>query len=181
MVESLIDLAEKQGGITLFFYFYCMEKLSTQKLKNIPETMLITLWARGVETDQKHPILTDTFSTEALKHIDYDFSRFEGATLSQVGCAVRAKVLDDEAKAFLEEHPDAVVIQLGAGLDPRYSRLGKPDVTHWYDLDLPESIEIRRKLWEETQKNTFLAMSLFDDAWIDTVLAHNKPVLIILE
>lgn len=54
-------------------------------------------------------------------------------------------------------------------------------MTHWYDLDLPESIEIRRKLWAETEKNTFLAMSLFDDAWIDTVLSHNKPVLIILE
>ena len=47
---------------------------------------------------------------------------------------------------FIAEHPDAVVVQIGAGLDARYERLGKPRSTAWYDLDLPEVIEVRRML-----------------------------------
>ena len=81
----------------------------------------------------------------------------------------------------VEAHPDAVVIQLGAGIDARYDRLGRPAVTHWYDLDLPEAIDLRRRLLPETERNTYLAMSLLDFRWIDTVHAHGRPVLLILE
>ena len=81
----------------------------------------------------------------------------------------------------VEAHPDAVVIQLGAGIDARYDRLGRPAVTHWYDLDLPEAIDLRRRLLPETERNTYLAMSFLDFRWIDTVRAHGRPVLLILE
>jgi hypothetical protein len=32
--------------------------------------------------------------------------------MSIVGCAIRAKLLDQEAKEFIQKNPDAVVIQL---------------------------------------------------------------------
>lgn len=155
--------------------------METKQLTSIPETMLIPLWAKATEYNHPRPILSDPFAAEMIGQVDYDFTKFKGAKMSQVGVCVRAKLIDDETKEFLAQHPDAVVIQLGAGIDARYQRLGKPNVGHWYDLDLPEVIAIRRQLLPETEKNTYLSLSLFDEEWIKTVKKHNAPVLIILE
>ncbi len=154
---------------------------NTDKLGNISETMLITVWARAVETERKGGLIKDPAAVEILKAINYDFSVFNKAVMSQIGCCIRANVMDRQAQAFLDKHPDAVVIQLGAGLDTRYHRLNCPDITHWYDLDLPEVVDIRRQLCPTHPKNTLLPMSMLEEDWIDQVLAHNKPVLIICE
>src|SRR3712207_1340454 len=111
-----------------------MEKRKST-LTQIPATMLTTLWAKAVETDRPDALLHDAKAREIIEQIDYDFSRFRNVKLSQVGCCIRAKLIDEEARQFLERHPDAVVIQLGAGLDARYERLGCPEVSHWFDLD----------------------------------------------
>lgn len=158
-----------------------MTKLSTEKLGEIPETMLITLWAKSEESKFKEPFLIDKRAEEIIWKIDYDFTKFKKSKFSQAGICLRASLIDREVREFIEKNPDAVVIQLWSGLDARFERIGSPEITHWYDLDLPEVIELRKELLKETEKNTFLDFSLFDYKWIDTVLAHNKPVLIIVE
>ena len=150
-------------------------------MNKIPETMLITLWAKATELKQQNPLLRDEKAAEIISKIDYDFSKFKKAKFSQAGVCVRASLIDGETRKFIAAHPDAVVIQLGAGLDARYERLGCPDVTHWYELDLPEVMQLRRQFFEETEHRSFLEMSLFDREWIPIVKAHHKPLLIIVE
>ena len=151
------------------------------KLDKIPETMLITLWAKAEEHHYNPPFLVDKKAEEMLPLIDYDFSKFSRSKFSQAGVCLRASLIDKETQTFLSIHPDAVVIQLGAGLDARYERLGSPTVTHWYELDLPEVIELRKKFFEENDRRTFIPLSLFDYQWIETIKAHQKPILIIVE
>lgn len=151
------------------------------KLTDVPETMLITLWAKAEESKRPDALLRDEKAQEIIRKIDYDFSKFGKASFSQSGCCVRASLIDEEIRAFFAEHPDAVAIQLGAGIDARYERLQRPEITHWYDLDLEESIDLRRKLLFESERNTYIASSMFDYGWTDTVKSHGKPVLIIIE
>ena len=151
------------------------------KLTDVPETMLITLWAKAEASKRPDALLRDEKAQEIIRKIDYDFSKFGKASFSQSGCCVRASLIDEEIKAFFAEHPDAVAIQLGAGIDARYERLQRPEITHWYDLDLEESIDLRRKLLFESERNTYIASSMFDYGWTDTVKSHGKPVLIIIE
>ncbi|WP_455103107.1 class I SAM-dependent methyltransferase [Phocaeicola abscessus] len=151
------------------------------KLTDVPETMLITLWARAEETKRSDALLRDEKAQEIIRKIDYDFSKFKKASFSQSGCCVRASLIDSEIKAFFAEHPDAVAIQLGAGIDARYERLQRPEITYWYDLDLEEAIALRRKLLSESGRNSYIASSMFDYGWTDTVKSHGKPVLIIIE
>lgn len=155
-----------------------MKKLS---LSSIPETMLIPLWAKATETMRGDGMLHDEYSIKILNAIDYDFHKFSHSKMSQVGCCIRACLIDGEVRSFLSRHPDAVVIQLGAGLDARYQRLGMPPVTHWYDLDLKEALDIRRRFLPESERNTYIEQSMFDDGWIQLVKSHHKPVLIIIE
>lgn len=151
------------------------------RLTDVPETMLITLWAKATETKRPDALLRDEKAAEIIQRIDYDFSKFEKGKFSQAGCCIRAGLIDQEVKAFFAKHPDAVAIQLGAGLDARYERLGCPTITHWYDLDLPEALSLRRELIEENERNTYLSESMFEYEWLDIVKAHNKPIIIIVE
>lgn len=154
------------------------EKISSQ-INNLSETLLITLWAKGTEYGRPDALLEDAHAKRMMDAIDYDFGKFGKAKMSQIGSCVRAKVLDDMTRRFIAEHPDAVVVQLGAGLDARYERLGRPDV-EWYDLDLPEVIALRRELLPESG-NRYLAQSLFDEAWMEMAGARNRPVLLVIE
>ena len=139
-----------------------MDKKIENHLTEVPETMLITLWAKAMETSRRDALLHDEKAVEILRHIDYDFTKFKNAKFSQAGCCIRANLIDRATKTFINRHPDAVVVQLGAGIDARYERLGCPAVTHWYDLDLPQAIELRRKFLKETDRNTYIESSMFD-------------------
>lgn len=152
-------------------------------LSDIPGTMLITLYARAEETmlNKDDAFLKDEKALEIYNKLNYDFSKFKKAKMSLVGCCIRASLIDKEINDYITENPGVVVLQIGAGLDARYERLGKPKVSHWYDLDLKESIDLRRKFIEEGPNNSFIECSMFDYSWIDVVAAYNKPILIVAE
>ena len=54
-------------------------------MNKIPETMLITLWAKATELKQQNPLLRDEKAAEIISKIDYDFSKFKKAKFSQAG------------------------------------------------------------------------------------------------
>ncbi|WHH58701.1 hypothetical protein [Petroclostridium sp. X23] len=64
-----------------------------QNLEGIQETLLIPLWARAAETNNKSPIIRDDQAVEMMMKIDYDFSKFDGAWMSQTGVAVRDRIV----------------------------------------------------------------------------------------
>lgn len=157
-----------------------MAEKITLDLNIVSETLLIPLWARAVEQQQPEPLLLDPVAEGMLARIDYDFSKFKRARASQVGCCGRAALFDHETRAFLTAHPDAVVVNMGAGLDSRYERLGRPAVSAWYELDLPEVIALRERLLPASG-NQYLSASLFDEGWMETVAALDKPTLLLCE
>lgn len=152
-----------------------------QKLTGIPETMLIPLWARAVESEREKPIIRDPKAVEMISRIDYDFSKFEKSWGSQVGVSVRTMLLDNAALAFVQQNPGAVVINLGSGLDTRYERLKDEEISFWYDLDVPEAIELRRIFLTEGKKNGFIAKSAFDPSWMEDIDCSTRSILIIAE
>lgn len=150
--------------------------------EGIPETMLIPLWARAEECKEKGPIFQDTKSKEILSAIDYDFSKFSTSRKTQTGVAIRTLLFDEQVNRFFRQKTSPVIINLGAGLDTRISRFKEYSFHHWYDLDLPESIGIRRQFFSESECNSFISQSIFDYSWIDKVnTSGSKNVLIIAE
>lgn len=152
-----------------------------QLFGGIPETMLIPLWAKARENQQKKPIVKDPLAAEILSRIDYDFSRFDTSRLSQTGISVRTEILDNQVEDFLKRKPDSIIINLGAGLDTRPARFDESKFHCWYDLDLPQSIGIRRNFFKEGPKKRFIPKSVFDKSWLDDIPTQGKEVLIIAE
>ena len=60
------------------------------EFKNIvAETLLIPLYMRAKESRRKDAILKDKMAEQLIACIEYDYSKFDGAKLSEVGCVVR--------------------------------------------------------------------------------------------
>ena len=150
-----------------------------QKLEGVPETLLIPLWAKAIEIKQKQPIIRDDKAIEIMGKIDYDFSKFNDQWPTQISVVIRTEILDKVTKNFIDKYPDAVIINLGCGLDTRFLRLDN-DKIQWYDLDLPEPIAIRRQFFKETTRYKMIAKDIFDFSWIDEIW-QNDRILIIIE
>ncbi len=157
------------------------EITDTQKLTGVPETLLVALYLRAVETQRADSIIKDEKAVEMIQSIEYDFARFNKAWASQVGVAVRTEILDKASTAFIRQYPDASVVNMGAGLCTRFNRVDNGNIT-WYELDLPEAIELRRRFFTETDRHRFIEGSITDFDWMEQIPgAGDQPVLFIGE
>lgn len=145
-------------------------------------TQLATLYLRARDARSRTPILGDQEAVAAMSRIDYDFDqpRLRAIAGERIMVALRARTLDAWASEYLAQHPDAVVVQLGCGLDSRVLRLGRPPGNRWFDIDLPEVIELRRRLYDDDEGYRMLGYSVTDPAWLDEIPAGG-PVLVIAE
>ncbi|MBE9192313.1 class I SAM-dependent methyltransferase [Gloeocapsopsis crepidinum LEGE 06123] len=153
-------------------------KEATDKISGVSETLMITLYARYVESQRHDAILKDNKTTEIVEKIDYDFSKYAQGWASQLGCVIRAEVYDRLVSQFIQNYPKATIINLGAGLCTRFFRVDNGEIT-WYEVDFPEVIDLKRKLIDESDRYRFIASSILEATWMD--VQRVAPVLIIME
>ena len=134
----------------------------------VAETLFIPLYMRAKESRRDNPILYDRTAQQLADSLEYDYSRFEGARLSEVGCVVRGWYFDRAVQRFIKTHPHPVVANVGCGLDTRFQRIGDGR-TVFYDMDLPEVIALRRELMPEQPGNPYIAASLLETDWMDAL------------
>ena len=147
---------------------FTMPLLDATALTGVQETLLMPLWARAVEAGRPDAILADQRAVEIVTEIAYDFDSFVRKGVDQTGYCLRAALIDRQVRAFLEQHPDAVVVEIGAGLDTRFERLDNGTV-RWFDLDLPDCMALRRILFREQARRRFLNTSVLEPDWIKLV------------
>jgi len=80
----------------------------------------------------------------------------------------------------MKEYPGCTVVNLGCGMDTRFWRIDNGTMG-FFDLDLPEVIELKRNLVQETDRYKMLEVSVFDHEWMDTILADENPVIFLAE
>jgi O-methyltransferase involved in polyketide biosynthesis len=100
--------------------------ITTTELKPIEQTAFLTEYARALDSRWPRPILGDSLADEVVGKIDYDFAGLGVQTSIVCQTALRAKMLDDRVRDFVRRHPDAVVVDLGAGLDSGFYRVAPP-------------------------------------------------------
>ena len=147
------------------------------RLTGVPETMLQTVYARARESATRGAI-TDKKAEEIIGKLHYDFSLAEKDTAMRSGVIARTIVLDKLVNAFLAAHPGAIVVNIACGLDTRCYRMA--GFSHWYNLDLPETIAVRKKLLPESGAISQIALSAMDD-WGGQIAESGAPALIVIE
>lgn len=144
------------------------------RLGPVQETLLIPVYARALETARPRPLFRDAMSTEMVRRIDYDLSRFDQATNVIRDVVVRTDLLDERVAAFIAGNPFGQVINLGAGLDTRLSRLDNSSI-HWVDLDIPDAIELRAKFFASGERKRMIPQSMFEPDWFERTFKNVPP------
>jgi methyltransferase (TIGR00027 family) len=162
-----------------------MSETTHQNLSGVAETLLITLYIRAIESQRPDALVKDERAEALVSQMDQKSLHKTLALTEDAGRVVmilKSRDFDRLAQDFLARHPDAVVVHIGCGLDTRFERVDN-GLVEWYDLDLPEVIELRRKLvGGEGARRHFLACSVLDSAWLNEVGAHRQhPVLFLAE
>ncbi|MBX3440498.1 MAG: class I SAM-dependent methyltransferase, partial [Planctomycetaceae bacterium] len=119
---------------------------STERLSGVCETLLIPLAARVVESQRETPAFLDRRGVEFAQRLDFDPEYVARDRWNAVGCQARTVILDAAVQEFLTRNPRSLVINLGAGLCTRYWRMNASRSLHWYDIDLPSVIQLKREL-----------------------------------
>lgn len=59
---------------------------------------------------------------EIAEQLDYNFANWNGAR-SLAAATLRTRMFDEDVQAFLAEHPDGTIVELGCGLNTRFERI----------------------------------------------------------
>lgn len=115
-----------------------------------------------------------------INNLDYDFGNFEHSLNSfyQLSQVFRAKHFDDAIRKFIEKNPLATIINLGAGLDSSFERVDN-GLIKWFDIDVPEVIELRKIFIPETERNHYISKSIFDKSWYSEIRNLTGSILFI--
>lgn len=146
----------------------------------VPETMIQTLYARAKESEKRNSKIQDTMAVEIVAKLDYDFSNADKDKAMSYGVVARTIVLDELVEKYLSSHPDTVVINIASGLDTRCYRMnGK--YLRWYNIDLPETMQIREKFLTENGPVYQIAKSAMDASYVDEIEYAGENVLVVIE
>ena len=156
-----------------------MENKHQVRLGAVQETLFIPLAARARETQRKHPVLRDPKAVELVQSIDYDagkYSRGAGGLVT----VLRTAIIDFWVRSFLAAHPAATVVEIGTGLNTRFERVDNGQV-HWFDLDLPDVIELRRTFFADTDRRRTVVASVLAEEWLPAVAQSRRPYFFVAD
>lgn len=148
-------------------------------LGEVQKTLLLPLWGRAVESQKPHPLLVDHTAREIIEKLDFDFAPLAAglSPLTQAAWIMRSNCTDETVRDFLAKYPSGTVVNIGCGLDTTFERVDNGKL-RWYDLDLPDTIRLRRQLIQETPRRTFVASSFLEPAWLDQIEVRGNALFV---
>lgn len=152
------------------------------RLGDVQQTLLIPLAARAAEARKERPILRDPRAVEIIELVEsteFDIRKFATGWVTSV-MVLRTAIFDAWIRDFLLRHPDGTVVEIGTGLNTRFERVDNGRV-HWIDLDLPDSIELRRKFFTDTDRRRMVEASVLDEDWLDIVAERPGPYFFVAD
>jgi O-methyltransferase involved in polyketide biosynthesis len=139
-------------------------------LGDVQKTLFLPLWGRAEEMKKSNPMLVDETAARIIQQVDYDFSQMTRNMdeLTRIAWIKRSLICDQVVRKFLETCPEGTIVNVGCGLDTTFERIDNGKLK-WYDLDLADVIELRRKFIQETERRKFIASSFFDKEWLESI------------
>jgi O-methyltransferase involved in polyketide biosynthesis len=157
--------------------------MNAQKLdlRGVAKTLAVPLACRAIESARPDGILSDPRAEEVFRTLGGGRELLLGMRGHDLfASAMRTRKFDSLARRFLERNPAGLVVDIGCGLDTRFFRLDDGRLT-WIGVDLPEVIELRRRLLPETARCDSIPCSMFDPAWIDAVARRGAQAIFLAE
>lgn len=146
------------------------------KFGDIQETALIPLAIKASETARPNARIKDIKAKEIIDTLGVDVSKFD-PFLSHEGVVARTIMYREELKRLISKYPEALCINLGCGFDDKFSQVDDGKIT-WFDVDLPDQIAVRRKVYEDRERCTMLDGSALDGEWTKNLPKSDMTIVV---
>ena len=130
---------------------------------DVQETALIPLAIHASETKRKNARITDRKAVEIIEQLGVYTKKYYKYA-SHEGVVYRTIMIDREVKQIVSQHPDAVCVNLGCGLDDRFTRVDNGKI-RWFKIDLPDAIEVRRRVFANTERCKSVVSDVLAPEW----------------
>lgn len=167
------------------FYALCVKNLDNVGKKvflmeltfgDVQETALIPLAIKASETSRANARIVDPMAKQIIEVLGVDVSKYD-PFLSHEGVVARTIMYKKELQNLIDKYPDALCINLGCGFDDKFSQVDNGQIT-WFDVDLPDQIEKRRKVYSDRARCTMLAGSALDSDWTTQLPKHDMNIIV---
>ena len=137
------------------------------KFGDIQETALVPLAIKASETSRSNARIKDLKAKEIIDTLGVDVSKYD-PFMSHEGVIARTIMYREQLKDLIKKYPDAVCINLGCGFDDKFSQVDNGTI-QWFDVDLPDQIAVRRKVYEDRERCKMLDGNALDDSWTKNI------------
>jgi O-methyltransferase involved in polyketide biosynthesis len=142
------------------------------------KTLFLTLCGKALDYRSKNSVLNDHTANDIIEKSGFDLEQYSGSKNRIV--AVRARQFDEWTTNFITQNANAVVVNMGCGLDTRISRIKPNAGILWFDVDFPEVIALRKRFYADSENYKMIPNSVTDEGWLKNI-PNDRPAIIIAE
>ncbi len=140
------------------------------KFEGVADTLYIPLTARIYVSEHFPEYFRDDKAVSLKSEMPYEDIASKSSEYFQMAGACRFYNTDRMVKAFIGRNEKCNIVNIGCGLETSYFRI-KPDPgkTVFYEMDLPEVIEARRRVLGESENEILIPGDMFDFSWAECI------------
>lgn len=163
-------------------YIKASTNINNKPHYDVPVHLLQPMWLRSRESLVNDGLVYDPIAANACRYCQLSSECLSGdIAQKQLLHATITKLCDERVGAFLKDHPNAWVLNIGGGLDTRFYRLDN-GLCHWVELDISEHLLWREKLFHPSDRYKLINGSVDNFNWMQTLsIPSNVPVIIVCE
>ena len=145
-------------------------------MTNVNKTLYIPLYGKSL-VSKKGIILHDETAEKIWADAAIPLKGKSKSKWLAYNMAMRARVFDDWTDEMLMQHPNALVLHIGCGLDSRCRRIKQP-FTQWLDCDFPDVIEARKSYYSETENYKMTTLNAAEPETIKALPDSDTAIIV---
>lgn len=152
------------------------------ELSELSKTLYVPLVGRIYASTHYPAMIADSkvLALESSLPAEAERMRRGQSEYTMLASVARSVNMDRRIRAFLADNPHGAVVNVGCGLETTFWRCDNGSAL-WFELDLPEVIEVREGLLASSQRHINLPGDMFDYSWIDQVKEYGeRPTIVIV-
>lgn len=140
------------------------------RFEGIADTLYIPLTARIYVSEHFPEYFKDEKALSLKGEMPYEEIASKSSEYFQMAGACRFYNTDQMIRDFIRQNKPCNIINIGCGLETSFYRI-RPDKKEavFYEMDLPEVIENRRKVLGEEENEILIPGDMFDFAWAEKI------------
>lgn len=145
-------------------------------LSGVEDTLYIPLIARIYVSENFPDFFYDEKALSLKQYIPANSIESNTTEYFYMASVCRQHTIDKKIIKFIEDNSECNVVFLGAGLETAYNRI-KNDKVNFYQIDLPDVINVRRRVLGSADNERLIAGDMFALDWIEEIDA-SLPTMI---